>query len=163
TDPNNCGACNNKCGPGAACTSGVCSCAGAQIHCGANAGCIDTTTDPAHCGACGGPGTVGGQGQICVSGQCTCAVAGQTNCGACNCAAKQGGNVRAAPPIDAFDCGLCGSARAGANSKFCAGRAACSCKPGFTSCAISGQQVCLDLMNNFTNCGACGNNCGNKG
>jgi len=49
TDPNHCGACNNKCFNGV-CSGGQC-CLPKQILC--NGQCVDFQKDPNHCGGCG--------------------------------------------------------------------------------------------------------------
>ena len=73
----NCGACNNKCGPGGSCNAGVCSCGTGLSACGGTAGdagtdagdggssvvkCVDLKTDPQNCGACG---------TVCEGGTCS--------------------------------------------------------------------------------------------
>lgn len=51
SDPNNCGACGNKCEAGQACNMGQCICPSGTTRCGDD--CVDTKIDPLNCGRCG--------------------------------------------------------------------------------------------------------------
>jgi hypothetical protein len=91
--------------------------------------CVDVTTDPRHCGACG---NACGEGLACVDGACTldCA-AGLTSCdGSCR-------DLTADPK----NCGGCGSACA--EGQVCsAGACALTCQSGLESC----EGFCRDLQ-----------------
>ena len=50
-DPNHCGQCDFKCGPGAVCQQGRCQCRPGFTEC--SGVCVDMRVDPAHCGQCG--------------------------------------------------------------------------------------------------------------
>ncbi|MDB4987006.1 MAG: Tryptophan synthase alpha chain [Myxococcaceae bacterium] len=71
------------CGAGESCTAGHCVCAAGFTQCGGqfNDLCVDTKTDPAHCGGCNGPTTDCGSGGICTNGGCSCPPASGTMCG----------------------------------------------------------------------------------
>lgn len=97
--PRNCGACGVVCGAGKMCKSGVCTatgganstttsntnstCATGKTMCGTR--CVNLSTAPRNCGACG---VVCGTGQRCSNGVCSCA-SGQTVSGGCHCLSGQ--------------------------------------------------------------------------
>ncbi len=112
-------------------------CAPGELGC--DGSCIDVTSNPASCGACG---RACGPAQDCVAGACVCA-SGLTACGA-DCA-DLSSDVAHCGACD-VDCGL----------TFCAD-AACvaSCPAGRTDCGGS----CVDLSSSASSCGACGNAC----
>jgi hypothetical protein len=70
-DPDNCGGCNEPCGPQAdGCISGTCSCNGAAacaapLACCGGDGCVDVESSRDHCGACGAPCEGECQGGVC--------------------------------------------------------------------------------------------------
>ncbi len=75
TDPAHCGACNQPCCAGNSCSAGTCvpgcapgmtACPGSSSSCRGGI-CVDTRSDPAHCGSCT---TACGAGETCVSGAC---------------------------------------------------------------------------------------------
>ena len=72
SDPNNCGACNNKCMMGQVCVgggcTGMCLPGAGQTNCAGQ--CVDTTVDNANCGTCG---HACGMNQGCVGGTCAAA------------------------------------------------------------------------------------------
>lgn len=72
SDPNNCGACDNSCGPGAFCVGGMClpACEPPLTQCGPL--CVDLQTDPHNCGSCGNVCESG----ICSEGECIGPTAG---------------------------------------------------------------------------------------
>lgn len=65
TNPDNCGACGNRCSGGAVCEDGACQCTDAKSYCFGF--CVDKTTDPSNCGTCGTNCAVG---QVCTAGIC---------------------------------------------------------------------------------------------
>lgn len=140
TDPNNCGACGNKCtAPESACASSACGCPSisgvAQTYC--SGACINTQSNPGNCGGCG---IVCPAGITCSSGGCACT---GTLPGLCNgiCVDKS---------IDPNNCGACGTV----------------CPPG-VNCVASvcgsplGQIYCNGsyIPIDANNCGTCGNQC----
>ncbi|MDP3219087.1 MAG: hypothetical protein Q8S73_33625 [Deltaproteobacteria bacterium] len=145
-----CGGCDRPCSlpnATAGCAAGACtiaSCNAGFANCDGNAanGCeANTTTNNAHCGACGRlcPGA-----QACVAGACvTVCPAGQTSCsGTCRDLAA-----------DNTNCGACGTVCTGGAS--CQARS-CRCPSGQTSCA----GTCRALQTDNANCGTCGTVCG---
>lgn len=120
-DPNNCGACGNKCNSGQSCKHGTCLCPQGMTECDGE--CVDLTQDATNCGACGykcpgpastRPGQKVGGAPLCEAGRCSyvcfpgfadcdgfvangCEVnlkTDQRNCGAC----KNSCNVKAGQP-----------------------------------------------------------------
>lgn len=102
TAPRNCGACGVVCGAGKRCKAGVCAatgsanskttrdakstCAAGKAMCGTR--CVNLSTAPRNCGACG---VVCGAGQRCTNGVCSCAP-GQPVSGGCRCSSGQAVN-----------------------------------------------------------------------
>ena len=136
SDPANCGACGQSCGPGGVCSAGVCSCQAGMTLC--NGACVDTLSNGAHCGGCGVTCT----GQVCASGVC------QSSCpqGTLTC-----GSSCVNSASDPLNCGGC--AVVCAAEQVCQG--GCICQPDLTACS----GACVDMQSNGLNCGACGNVC----
>ena len=129
--------------------SGASSGAGAASSVGGSSGsttsaclgaCVDLSTDPSNCGACG---AVCDMGSSCKSGACEGCASGQDACGSV-CLNLQ---------TDSSNCGVCGSAcNLGAA---CVAGACETCQNSETDC----NGVCVDTSLNPSNCGACGNVC----
>lgn len=98
SDPLNCGACGNACGPLGTCSAGTCDCAAGTTACGNT--CVDTRTDPAHCGACGA---------ACTAATPFCATDGATACAAaCPGGLQACGHACVDHQTDRLHCGACG-------------------------------------------------------
>lgn len=106
--------------------------------------CVDTRSDPAHCGACG---QVCEAGSVCSEGSC---LAGGCPTGTTECA---GGCVDM--QTSSMHCGACGNACA-AGSVCSAGTCVTSsCAVGLTEC----DGACVDTRTNASHCGGCGSPC----
>jgi hypothetical protein len=168
TNPADCGACGNACGPyphavagcaQSACTLGGCFLGFADCN-GVTADGCETAinTDPANCGACGKacPPGDGCSGGTCV-GPCgpTGCPGGEACCGAL-CANTQ---------FDDNNCGgcgnICGAVPQGTTSCVSASCRITSCAPGFADCNGQVADGCeVDTLTDPGNCGFCGNGCG---
>ncbi len=106
--------------------------------------CIDTATDPNHCGECD---TRCLDTQVCHAGACV--PAGIPGQGATACGTQaDGGVIYKNLEIDPLNCGACGNACAA--NEICLGGACDPC--GFEAC----NNTCVDLNTDPNNCGACG-------
>ena len=149
--------------------SGDLTCAAPEVPC--RGVCLDPSSDPANCGACG---VACPSGSVCVVGQCRpLCPTGQTRCGD-RCVSTQTDNAH---------CGACGDACA--PGLVCSqGRCGPSCGPMYALCSESPSNpadagvaldaaprdtgatspatpanVCADTRTNERHCGSCGNRC----
>lgn len=123
------------------CPSGFELCAGA---------CVDTTNNPAHCGACD---SACAESEVCGSGQCLSACTGGTvDCdGAC-----------VDLQSDTANCGTCGNVCDAANANNTCDSGACNfaCVSGFDDCDGDRANGCeQDIDNDPAHCGECGTVC----
>jgi hypothetical protein len=133
---------------GAGCTSSGVSCPTGQVAC--SGACIDTATDPLHCGSCN---TTCYAGSSCVAGRCECPASTPDTCGA-QCVNLQ---------TDPANCGTCFH---GCGLGSCLG-ASCVCDASptppntITFCPPDAPTTgrCVDTATSGANCGACGNVC----
>ncbi|MFO0650589.1 MAG: LamG-like jellyroll fold domain-containing protein [Polyangiales bacterium] len=169
SDPRNCGSCGNVCSAVngvAGCRAGVCvvdRCTAPFANCDglATNGCeVDTTSNDAHCGACGMACTGGSGG----AGRCTagvCGIACGMGFGDCDRMASNGCETDVTS--NAMNCGRCGvvCSATHASSRCLAG--ACfvdRCDMGFGDCDRDPATGCeADLQTSDLNCGACGRTC----
>lgn len=155
------------------CPKGQTSCGGA---------CIDTQTDPNHCGACGtacDASLVCASGACCLAdeicnGACTDVLSDPNNCGACGttCGANQtcaGGGCLTSCPDGQMDCGDGGCSDLSLDPLNC-GACGTTCLPGGQGCvngvcpnpctaATMCDGVCVNVGSDPNNCGSCGNVC----
>jgi hypothetical protein len=75
-----CSGCDDVCPQGASCTGSGCSCPGSAPDV-CNGRCVNSATDPEHCGGCGGFCDVG-IGMACQGGECRCPSQAPNLCGA---------------------------------------------------------------------------------
>ena len=121
--------------------------------------CVDATTDPRNCGACGrscGQGTCAGGICACPSNLLACSagcvdtLTDRMNCGACS---------RVCAATETCQLGQCVSPAAACNPACVPGQVCvggmCQCMPGQTLC----DGVCLDTQTTPQHCGACGKAC----
>lgn len=165
-----CGGSCGTCASDRTCSaSGSCVCAAGRTDCGG--ACVDTSSDAAHCGACGNACSAS---EVCSSASCassctpSCAgrSCGADGCGgSCgSCAAGQTCNASGScvssctPSCAGRSCGddgcggSCGSCPAG---RACDASGACACASGRTDCGGS----CVDTASDPLHCGACGSVC----
>jgi hypothetical protein len=172
-DPENCGACGNKCPAGVKCRQGACGCPTGMIEC--NDTCVDPSSSNAHCGTCGNRCSPPDGGVPpphseygCVAGQC-----GQLRCidehvakwldcnqdltapGSDGCEVDVGTQAR-----DPNNCGGCAiKCEPGQICHDIEGVQQCICKPNETMCGDLSAPICADLATDPGNCGACGIQC----
>jgi len=128
----------------------------AEADAGAASGaCVDVTTSPGNCGACGKAcplenSTAGDRFAVCTAGACASrCFAGTTSCG--NACLDTSSNPVA--------CGTCTTSCPAAASGFatCSGsQCGLACAPGWTLC---NNASCVTTQTDPSNCGACGSVC----
>jgi len=158
---------------------GPITCASGQTKCGTQ--CVNATSDPQNCGACG---NVCLMGQMCQNGSCQCQAgllncngacvgSDSSHCGDCNtvcqlgqvcnaghCASSCDPGVTMCPsgtcltnPNDPLNCGAC--------NMVCPGTSVCNA--GTCGCSVAGQMLCLsgcvDVGTSIANCGSCNHAC----
>lgn len=103
--------------------------------------CVDTTSNPAHCGGC--DKVCSGSTPSCLGGVCGCPASGK--CGGIGATCTD-------VTSNADHCGACGKRCAA--GEMCVG-SACTCRPNATNCA----GTCVDTRNDPAHCGGCGKAC----
>ena len=147
------------------------SCAEGYSECGRR--CVDTSSDPEHCGGC----SVGcAPGEACVGGVCGGALDGSVggsldgSADGSNDGSLEGGDVDgslgdgsdACPPppyVTAAACGACGIVCTAPNSRCVNQGGTFACGPPCAAPLVECNGACVDLQNDPVNCGACGKFC----
>jgi hypothetical protein len=165
------------------CQAGTCVCPVA-FTCGAL--CVDTTSDPAHCGACSttcpaaatcenGVCACPGSTSVC-AGQCVDLTSDPKNCGTCGtvcgagysclsggcaCSKTACAGICTDTSSDPGNCGGCGIACANPHgSTSCVASACLSvCTTGFDDCDGNPSNGCETSLTSLSSCGACGVGC----
>ncbi len=106
--------------------------------------CVDTATDPQHCGHCGARCA---PGEGCVEGRCT-----ECPAGFANCDGDRSNGCETARETDTHNCGACGNA-CPAGVACVEGR--CACPAELVGC----RGRCVDMSSDAHHCGACGHAC----
>ncbi|MFO0559030.1 MAG: hypothetical protein U0269_13530 [Polyangiales bacterium] len=115
--------------------------------------CVDTATDPAHCGTCGNA-CGGGANAVAECVASTCGL--RCNTGFANCDSIASNGCESALNT-AMNCGSCGT-RCSGSTPMCdgaTGRCVSTCPPGQTQCGTS----CVDTNTSPLHCGGCGSPC----
>lgn len=143
------------CDSGEQCIGGACRCGGSgpdcvtgtETCCGTS--CVDTDTNPGHCGTCN---NVCDSGEQCVFGGCHCGgtgpdcLIGETCCGT-SCEDLNN---------DSSNCGACGN-HCNNNAYCMSGN--CTCVSFYGNCDGSWTNGCEQSLETLQHCGACNTNC----
>lgn len=124
--------------------SGDAPCDGARTSCGGS--CVDTSSDPNHCGACGN------ECDFCVGGKCQCTELGGVVCGG----TLVGRGHCAIFDSDPLHCSAC--ARTCDRSNVCRS-SSCECRPGWNLCGANKLTDCREVQSDPANCGTCNHKC----
>jgi len=111
--------------------------------------CIDTQSNPSHCGACGTQCRLANATAACAAGRCT---VGMCNAGSGNCDMSDDNGCETELQTSPTHCGACGNACP--MGQVCTA-GMCACPAGQTLCA--GR--CVSTQTDNAHCGACNNAC----
>ena len=129
-------------------------CANAAQVCCPGEDCVDTTTNPNHCGGCG---KSCGSGEVCDQSQCKCSGTDKVCSSGTSCCPQNGGCVNL--DTDPRNCGSCG--KTCSNNETCKG-GGCTCSASGIVCPINQlccSTGCVDTQSDANNCGTCGKKC----
>ncbi len=172
TSTAHCGGCGMACsaaGGAPTCAGGACSitCAAGRGDCNMSAadGCeVDTSTSPAHCGACGRACSLANATAGCAAGACTVAMC---NAGYGNCDGNPANGCEVNVTTSVTHCGACGRACSLPNATAACSSGACAvarCNAGFADCNGNPADGCeVNVTSSPANCGRCGNACNATG
>ena len=116
--------------------------------------CVDTSSDPANCGACANACSVQSGTASCSNGMCT---VGVCDPGRANCDASSNNGCETSTSSDLNNCGACGliCPSNGGNPSCLGGVCNIACHPGFSDC--NGSPGCeTPTQTDPLNCGGCG-------
>lgn len=135
-------------------------CEAPSTQCGAS--CVDTKTDPKHCGDCGNACALPNSPATCQDGAC---VVGSCNAGFGDCDLVVTNGCESDAASDVANCGSCGKACAAPPnaSASCMGGTCglVDCDMDFGNCDLDPVNGCeVPLLLDVKNCGACGKACG---
>ncbi|OJY15171.1 MAG: hypothetical protein BGO98_22250 [Myxococcales bacterium 68-20] len=145
------------------------SCAEGYSECGRR--CVDTSSDPEHCGGCSVRCT---PGEACIGGVCGGAIDGSLDGsvdgsldgglleggGDVDGSLGDGGDACPPPPyVTAAACGACGIVCTAPNSRCVDQGGTFVCGPPCAAPLVECNGACVDLENDPVNCGACGKFC----
>jgi Putative metal-binding motif len=170
SDVNNCNGCGLRCqAPYASslvCSGGNCGitgCVPGRGNCNGQYfdGCeVDTTSTPAHCGACNNACNVPNATATCLNSACA---VGTCTPGFRNCNNQVPDGCEVNVQADLNNCGACGAVCTVANGTPACVAGACqvqSCLPGYRDCNLVAADGCeANISNNPQHCGACNNAC----
>jgi hypothetical protein len=165
SDESNCGTCSNQCPTDSLCLGGTCQCqAPLTLICGSSGTrqCVNALEDVDNCGACGRSCSDFNGTPACTTGACsiTCYVGTDD----CDHSVTNGCETSL---VTTTNCGRCGNAcptvtASHASSACRAGACAAVCDSGWGDCNGDMSDGCeVDLTTSISNCGTCGNRCGN--
>ena len=170
TNVKNCGSCGTACvtpNGTPSCVGSVCtikSCNPGFADCDGNPsnGCeVSLSNDVNNCGSCGTLCATPNGTPSCVGSVCTIK---SCNPGFADCDGNPSNGCEVSLSNDVNNCGGCGTACVTPNgTPSCVGSVCTigSCNPGFADCNGNPGDGCeVSLSNDFNNCGACGNSCG---
>lgn len=133
--------CQTRCGAGPACTGSGTACC--------NDACVQTQTDPRHCGACG---VTCPTGEWCTLGRCVT----ENACTRCTSAQTCCNNACVDVRSDAANCGACGRVCLSGQGCFNGSCNGCGPCPAGHSCC---NGACVNLASDGSHCGMCGLAC----
>jgi alpha-tubulin suppressor-like RCC1 family protein len=158
-----CTGCGAACEPGFRCAGPVAGCARdcpADRPADCDGACVDTETDPAHCGACGRRCAVPRATAACRSGACGIAAC-DPGYGHCNADLTDGCETDLNTSLD--HCGGCGDRCLRANAAPACIGGTCrigACNAGWGNCDDTDANGCeTDVTSSNDHCGRCGNRC----
>ncbi len=156
----NCGTCGTVCGAGTVCSGSLCGsiCGAGTTYCAGR--CVNLTSDPAHCSACG----MACPPRANATPVCRASACGFTcNTGFADCDGNPANGCETNLNTTVASCGACGNACMLANATPSCVAGACavaSCTTGFGNCDGVAANGCeTNTTTSTTHCNACGNAC----
>ncbi|MBI5515446.1 MAG: hypothetical protein HY909_16825 [Deltaproteobacteria bacterium] len=157
----NCGRCGMACRALEVCDMGTCSlrCPEGQTAC--SGACVFLDRDPLNCGACGTACPSRNGIAVCSARACSILC----NSGFDNCDGMLSNGCETDLRTTVAHCGRCGNACSFANASAVCSSSTCSlgaCNTGFGNCDMMAGNGCETNTRTVSNCGRCGDVCGNQ-